>query len=43
LHWTKVWGRDRWLEDKEAVDAILSVTGDLPELVPGFEDYRMKP
>jgi len=42
-HWTKVWGRDRWLEDQEAVEAILSVTGDSPELVPGFEDYRLKP
>jgi hypothetical protein len=39
-HWTKVWGRDRWLEDQEAVDAILSVTGDSPELIPGFEDCR---
>jgi putative DNA primase/helicase len=37
-HWTKVWGGDRWLEDQEAIEAILSVTGDSPALIPGFEE-----
>ena len=33
-HWTKTWDGTRWLEDQAAVDAILSVTGDSPELIP---------
>ncbi len=33
-HWTKVWNGSQWLEDQAAVDAILSVTGDSPELIP---------
>ena len=33
-HWTKVWDGSRWLEDQAAVDAILSVTGDSPSLIP---------
>ena len=35
-HWTKVWDGTRWLEDQAAVDAILSVTGDLPDLIPAM-------
>ncbi len=33
-HWTKVWDGSHWLEDQAAVEAILSVTGDSPELIP---------
>jgi hypothetical protein len=33
-HWTKVWDGTAWLEDQAAVDAILSVTGDSPDLIP---------
>lgn len=33
-HWTKVWDGTNWLEDQAAVDAILSVTGDSPDLIP---------
>ena len=33
-HWTKVWDGSQWLEDQAAVEAILSVTGDSPELIP---------
>lgn len=32
-HWTKVWDGTDWLEDQAAVDAILAVTGDPPELM----------
>ena len=35
-HWSKVWDGERWLEDREAIEAILSVTGDSPELIPGL-------
>lgn len=35
-HWTKVWGSDRWLEGQAAIEAILSVKGDSPALIPGF-------
>ncbi len=34
-HWTRVWGGSRWLEDREAIEAIVSVTGDSPALIPG--------
>jgi hypothetical protein len=37
-HWTRVWNGDRWLEHAEAIEAILSVTGDSPELIPGYQD-----
>ncbi len=33
-HWSKVWDGTRWLEDQAAVEAILSVMGDSPNLVP---------
>ncbi len=33
-HWTKVWDGTQWLEDQAAVEAILSVTGDSPALIP---------
>ena len=33
-HWTKVWDGKTWLEDHAAVEAILSVTGDSPDLIP---------
>ncbi len=33
-HWTKVWDGEQWLEDQAAVDAILSVEGDSPALIP---------
>jgi putative DNA primase/helicase len=33
-HWTRVWDGTQWLEDQAAVDAILSVTGDSPGLIP---------
>lgn len=36
-HWTKVWMRDKWVEGREAIEAILSVTGDSPALIPGFK------
>ena len=35
-HWTKVWDGTQWLEDQAAVEAILSVTGDSPELIPRY-------
>jgi len=37
-YWTKVWDGERWLEDQEAIEAILSIEGDSPELIPGFQD-----
>ena len=36
--WTRVWDGERWLEDQEAIEAILSIEGDSPELIPGFQD-----
>ena len=33
-HWTKVWDGSQWLEDQAAVEAILSTTGDSPDLIP---------
>jgi hypothetical protein len=36
-HWTKVWGRDSWLENEEAIAVILSTVGDSPSLIPGCE------
>jgi hypothetical protein len=33
-HWTKVWGGHCWLEKREAVEAVLAVTGDDPTLIP---------
>jgi len=36
--WTKVWDGSRWLENQEAIEAILSVTGDSPDLIPGADD-----
>jgi hypothetical protein len=35
--WTRVWDGSRWLENQEAIEAILSVEGDSPDLIPGFE------
>ena len=35
-HWTKVWDGSRWLEDEEAIEAILSIEGDSPDLIPGY-------
>jgi hypothetical protein len=35
-HWTKVWDGSRWLEDEEAIEAILSIEGDPPHLIPGY-------
>ena len=36
--WTKVWDGERWLEKQEAIDAIMSVTGDSPDLIPGSDN-----
>ena len=33
-HWTRVRNGSEWLEDQAAVDAILSVVGDPPDLIP---------
>ncbi len=30
---TRVWDGERWLEREEAIEAILAVTGDSPELL----------
>jgi hypothetical protein len=32
--WTKVWDGQRWLEDREAIEAILAISGDSPDLIP---------
>jgi hypothetical protein len=34
---TRVWNGERWLEREEAIEAILSVTGDSPELLARSE------
>ncbi|MEI8375782.1 MAG: hypothetical protein WCJ35_23415 [Planctomycetota bacterium] len=36
--WTRVWDGSRWLENQEAIEAILSVTGDSPDLIPCDND-----
>jgi hypothetical protein len=41
-HWTRVWDGNAWLEDQAAVDAILSVTGDPPELIPAVSCNRSR-
>lgn len=41
-HWTKVWNGSQWLEDQAAVDAILSVTGDSPDLIPAVSCDRSR-
>jgi hypothetical protein len=33
-HWSRVWSGSRWLNGHEAIDHILSLTGDSPDLVP---------
>ena len=38
--WTRVWSGSRWLENQEAIGAILATTGDSPTLIPGFEDSQ---
>ena len=37
-HWTKVWSDERWLEDQEAIEAILNIEGDSPTLIPDVEE-----
>ncbi len=37
-HWTRVWSGGRWMEHAEAIEVILSVTGDSAELIPGGLD-----
>jgi hypothetical protein len=37
-HFTRVWDGERWLEREEAIEAILSVTGDSPALVTEVQD-----
>jgi len=39
-HWTKVWDGKNWLEDQAAVDAIVSITGDSPDLIPAVPCNR---
>jgi hypothetical protein len=39
-HWTKVWDGKNWLDDQAAVDAILGVKGDPPDLVPAVSCDR---
>ncbi len=39
-HWTRVWDGSAWLEDQAAVDAILKVTGDSPDLIPSVVPSR---
>lgn len=43
-HWSRVWDGSTWLEGARAVDFILSLTGDPPDLIPqGVEtDARVK-
>jgi hypothetical protein len=33
-HWGKVWNGKRWLEGAEAIEFILALKGDSPELIP---------
>jgi len=33
-HWSRVWDGNRWLEGAEAIDFILPLTGDSPDLIP---------
>lgn len=33
-HWTRVWSGDGWLEGQQAIDYILAIAGDDPELIP---------
>ena len=37
-HWTRVWDGERWLENQEAIEAILGVQGDSPDLIPREDD-----
>ena len=39
---TRVWNGERWLEREEAIEAILAVTGDSPDLIPDFSDSVAK-
>jgi len=34
--WSRVWDGERWLEGPRAIDFILSLTGDAPDLVPSI-------
>ena len=36
--WTRVWDGSRWLENQEAIEAILGVSGDSPDLIPCDND-----
>jgi hypothetical protein len=37
-HFTRVWNGERWLEREEAIEMLLSVGGDPPELVTGIQE-----
>lgn len=37
---TRIWDGDKWLENQKVIETILSVTGDSPELIPGFQDSQ---
>lgn len=37
-HFTRVWNGERWLEREEAIEAILAVTGDSPELLGNVQN-----
>jgi hypothetical protein len=39
-HWTHVWDGNRWLAEQAAIEAILGVTGDSPELIPAVQANR---
>ena len=36
--WTRVWDGSQWVENQEAIEVILSITGDSPTLIPGNDD-----
>jgi hypothetical protein len=33
-HWSRVWDGSRWLDGTSAIDVILALTGDSPDLIP---------
>jgi len=41
-HWSRVWDGKHWLEDQSAVEAILSIAGDSPELIPTLSADRSR-